>query len=184
MRHSLRPHPDSRCDAVRAVQVEAVRRPGNVLRLDYVASGRIADLLVPAAAEPVRADKLWEHTVFEVFVRRPGEPGYVEFNFAPSGAWAAYRFASQRRGMSNLEEFDEIPMMLDLGMSSLSLGVTLKLGMLSDFADGAPWSVGISTIIEESSGRKSYWALAHPQGKADFHHPESFALDLPPVNAT
>ena len=183
MRHSLRPHPDSRCDALRAVQVEVVRRPGSVLRLDYVASGRIADLLVPAAAEPVRADKLWEHTVFEVFVRRPGEPGYVEFNFAPSGAWAAYRFTSQRRGMSNLEEFSAMPITVDHGISSLELGVTLPLGMLPDFADGDAWSIGISTIIEERNGRKSYWALAHPQGKADFHHPDSFALELPPVKA-
>ena len=161
-----------------------MRRPGNVLRLDYVASGRIADLLVPAEASPVRADKLWEHTVFEVFVRRPGEEGYVEFNFAPSGAWAAYRFTSQRRGMSNLEEFEDIVTTLDHGISSLELGVTLRLGKLPDFADGGPWSIGISTIIEESNGRKSYWALAHPQGKPDFHHPDSFALELPPVNAT
>ncbi len=184
MRQSLRPHPDSVCDALRAVQVDVAREPGNVLRLDYVASGRIADLLVPAEAPPQRADRLWEHTVFEVFVRRPGEEGYVEFNFAPSGAWAAYRFTSQRRGMSNLTEFDAMPMTLDLGMSSLSLGVTLRLGMLPDFADGGPWSVGISTIIEEGNGRKSYWALAHPQGKADFHHPDSFALEFPPVDAT
>ncbi|OYX49031.1 MAG: hypothetical protein B7Y90_08910 [Alphaproteobacteria bacterium 32-64-14] len=184
MRQSLRPHPDSRCDTVRAIQVEAARHPGGVLRLDYVASGRIADLLVPPPAPPQRADKLWEHTVFEVFVRRPGEPGYVEFNFAPSGAWAAYRFTSQRRGMSNLEEFQDMPITLDAGMSSLSLAVKLDLGVLPDFAGDTPWSIGISTIIEESNGRKSYWALAHPQGKADFHHPDSFALDLPPVGAS
>jgi len=154
-----------------------------VLRLDYVASGRIADLIIPASATPQRADKLWEHTVFEVFVRRPGEAGYVEFNFSPSGAWAAYRFTSQRRGMSNLEEFREMPMTLDVGMSSVSLTVKLDLGVLADFVDDAAWSIGISTIIEESDGRKSYWALAHPQGKADFHHPDSFALELPPMSA-
>lgn len=161
-----------------------MRRPGGMLRLDYVASGRIADVIVPAPVSPHRADKLWEHTCFEVFVRRPGEAGYVEFNFSPAGTWAAYRFTSQRRGMSNLEEFRDMPMTLDVGMSSVSLAVQLNLGGLPDFAEDGPWSVGVSTIIEESDGRKSYWALAHPQGKADFHHPDSFALELPPTSAT
>jgi len=86
--------------------------------------------------------------------------------------------------MSNLEQFSAMPILLDLGLSSLSLGVTVPLGVLPDYADGGAWSIGISTIIEESDGRKSYWALAHPQGKADFHHPDSFVLELPPVNAT
>jgi hypothetical protein len=184
MRHTLRLHHDSRCDAVRAIQVDAVRRAGSILRLDYVASGRMADLIIPAPVAPHRADKLWEHTCFEVFLRRPGEPGYVEFNFSPAGTWAAYRFASQRRGMANLESFTDMPMTLDTGMSSIALGVTLDLGSLAELAGGGPWSMGISTIIEESNGRKSYWALAHPQGKADFHHPDSFATELAPVDAT
>jgi hypothetical protein len=28
------------------------------------------------------------------------------------------------------------------------------------------------------SGHKSYWALAHPPGRADFHHFDSFALEF------
>jgi hypothetical protein len=47
-------------------------------------------------------------------------------------------------------------------------------------SDGA-WRVGLSVVIEESSGRKSYWALAHPPGKADFHHSDCFACELPPA---
>ena len=35
-------------------------------------------------------------------------------------------------------------------------------------------------VIEEINGRKSYWALKHPAGKPDFHHPDCFALELPP----
>ena len=44
--------------------------------------------------------------------------------------------------------------------------------------DGA-WRVGVSAVIEETNGRKSYWALTHPPGKADFHHVDGFALVLP-----
>ena len=37
--------------------------------------------------------------------------------------------------------------------------------------------------IEEASGRISYWALKHPPGRPDFHHPDGFALELPPPSA-
>ena len=35
---------------------------------------------------------------------------------------------------------------------------------------------GLSAVIEEEGGHKSYWALAHAAGEPDFHQPESFAL--------
>jgi hypothetical protein len=37
-------------------------------------------------------------------------------------------------------------------------------------------------VLEEDggalSGALSYWALRHPPGKPDFHHPAGFALEL------
>jgi hypothetical protein len=33
-------------------------------------------------------------------------------------------------------------------------------------------------VIEDADGSLSYWALAHPPGRPDFHHTEAFALDL------
>jgi hypothetical protein len=33
-------------------------------------------------------------------------------------------------------------------------------------------------VIEEVSGVFSYWALNHPPGEPDFHHPDAFALEL------
>jgi hypothetical protein len=38
--------------------------------------------------------------------------------------------------------------------------------------------LGLSAVIEDIDGRLSYWALKHPPGKPDFHHPDSFALDV------
>ena len=32
--------------------------------------------------------------------------------------------------------------------------------------------------IEDEAGALSYWALRHPPGKPDFHHPAGFALEL------
>jgi hypothetical protein len=43
----------------------------------------------------------------------------------------------------------------------------------------APWRLGLSAVIEDTRGSLSYWALAHPPGKPDFHHADGFALELP-----
>jgi hypothetical protein len=50
---------------------------------------------------------------------------------------------------------------------------------LPDLPSDAPWLLGLSAVIEEMNGRLSYWALAHPPGKPDFHHADCFALELP-----
>jgi len=39
--------------------------------------------------------------------------------------------------------------------------------------------VGLSAVIEESDGTKSYWALAHGSDKPDFHDPDCFVARLP-----
>lgn len=39
--------------------------------------------------------------------------------------------------------------------------------------------IGLSAVIEETDGTKSYWALAHPDGPPDFHDPACFVLELP-----
>ena len=40
-------------------------------------------------------------------------------------------------------------------------------------------AMGLSAVIEEEGGIKSYWAVAHPDGdKPDFHDPACFAARL------
>jgi hypothetical protein len=36
----------------------------------------------------------------------------------------------------------------------------------------------VSAVVETLDGALSYWALRHPPGKPDFHHADSFALEL------
>jgi hypothetical protein len=57
------------------------------------------------------------------------------------------------------------------------LQASLELGQLL-LSRGATLRVGLSAVIEEIGGRRSYWALAHPPGKADFHHSDCFALEV------
>jgi len=59
------------------------------------------------------------------------------------------------------------------------LRASLELDGLSSLPSNAAWRVGLSAVIEETSGNKSFWALTHPSGKADFHHPDCFAYELP-----
>ena len=42
---------------------------------------------------------------------------------------------------------------------------------------------GLTAVIETLDGAISYWALAHPAEKPDFHHPDSFILILPETSA-
>ena len=46
----------------------------------------------------------------------------------------------------------------------------------------AECAMGLSAVIEEQGGVKSYWALAHPDAKPDFHAPACFAATLPAAN--
>ena len=175
MRLTLAIHPSLRCEAVQSIQVDLVRPGEGELLLTYAAIGAAADLLLPPQQAPERRDRLWQHTCFEIFIRAGDEQGYHEFNFAPSTQWAAYRFEGRRSGM---RDADVPPPRIET-----SLGEAFELRAALDLSGlpSAPWQIGLSAVIEEKGGRKSYWALAHPPGEPDFHHPACFALELPPA---
>ena len=165
-------HPDSTCTAVAALAVEIARPSAGQLRLRYEVDGVIGALKLPQATLPQRSDGLWRTTCFEAFLRDGTGPGYYEFNFSPSRAWAAYRFSAYREGMSPAEMASPV-LAVDAGANRLVFETTLALPA------GTDWRLGLSAVIEERGGDLSYWALAHPPGKPDFHHADCFALVLP-----
>jgi hypothetical protein len=185
MRQALLLHPTSLSIAVTRIEVEITRPQAGRLVLAYVVTGRIGDLVVPRAAAPTRTDELWRHTCFEAFVRRPPGKAYYEFNFAPSTQWAAYQFSGYRSGMrvgseigAPRIEVDSAPERYIL-RASLELDEVLLVASGGERGQGAAWRLGLSAVIEEAGGRQSYWALAHPQGRPDFHHSDCFALEVP-----
>jgi hypothetical protein len=179
-RHSLILHPDFECDAVRSLDVEIARPGPGRLTLAYRLTGKTADLYLPALTTPARTDELWRRTCFEAFVRpAPGET-YFEFNIAPSGQWATYGFSGYRADMASPAEAIAPRIAVRQTADSYELDVTLDLTALPGGPGDVPWRLGVSAVIEEeASGRKSYWALTHPPGKADFHHGDGFALEIP-----
>lgn len=171
----LVPHPLSPVHTVDAFAVEW-ERTGAQLWLRYMMDIPLNNLALPDPAERERADNLWQTTCFELFVRLPGHASYAEFNFSPSGQWAAYAFAGYRDLLDNIVLMGAPEIYLDAGEEWLNAEVTL---MLPEPWATASLDVALSAVIEETDGTKSYWALAHPPGKPDFHHPDCFALHLP-----
>lgn len=185
MRQILRLHPDSLCSAVTNVDVEITRPQSDSLILAYVVTGQIGDLLMPRVAAAARTDELWRHTCFEAFVRGPSGAEYYEFNFAPSTQWAAYQFDSYRCGMRIATEIKTPRIEVEKNSERFILRASLELHRLSipvpsgGGTGGATiWHLGVSAVIEETGGCQSYWALAHPPGKADFHHSDGFAIKI------
>jgi hypothetical protein len=175
MRQGLRLHPDSRCDAVTAIDVNFARPRRDALVLTYVVSGAIDALSLPRVAKSARADALWQHTCFEAFIRPAAGAAYYEFNFSPSTQWAAYRFDTYRSGMTVAAETSAPKFELRASAKEFTLQAALALDRLPS----PKWHLGLSAVLEETNGRKSYWALAHAPGKADFHNADCFTLELP-----
>ena len=67
---------------------------------------------------------------------------------------------------------------------SFTLRASLDLRGLPYLVRRASWQIGLSAVIEDAGGGMSYWALAHPPGKPDFHHADCFALELAPAVAS
>lgn len=168
MNATLIPHPTTATGPIDRVRVEMAREGGR-LWLRFTAEGDVDRVRWPRTVEAERTDELWRHTCFEVFVRSP--EGYREFNLSPSAAWASYGFDGYRTGMRAAEEVAKVEP-LDGAADQVALEARIELPV------GAS-ALGLSAVIEDIDGGISYWALAHPSAKPDFHHPDSFTLVLP-----
>jgi len=114
-------------------------------------------------------DELWRTTCFEVFVAT--DDGYVEYNLSPSSRWASYRFDACREGMRPAPEG-----VISKGVRFEAFNAVLEAQI--ELPDGVG-RLGFSTVLQTVEGETFYWALAHPSDKPDFHHPDSFVLELP-----
>ena len=177
MLSALQRHPGSRGGEAFRIEVEALRPGPARLSLRYRISGPLNELVLPPPGPSERADELWRHTCLEAFVQSL-DGGYYEFNFAPSGQWAAYRFEGYRSGMA-AAELSAPQAGGGLAPEGYELEVEADLAELPDLSPNKPWRLALSAVLEDARGGISYWAIRHPGGKPDFHHPDSFALELP-----
>ena len=138
----------------------------------FCVSAPMQRFVVAEPAEPSRAEGLWRATCFEMFLKRSDEAAYREWNFAPSGQWAAYDFEAYREGRSDADVPFGPEIVLQDNLTWWQVGVTVPV-------DEGPWQLGLSAVLEEQDGTKSYWAITHPPGdKPDFHAADCFAARL------
>jgi hypothetical protein len=175
----LSPHPGFRSGAVHAVSARVRRIPGGLLSIGYCLEGDLERIRVPPPGPWRRAARLWEHTCCELFVAREGSSAYHEFNFSPSGEWAACAFTRYREGGPLADEALNPRIAVRRGPQRLELDASVQLDRLS--LAGTALALGLCAVLEQRDGTLSYWALKHPPGKPDFHHPESFALEIDEV---
>lgn len=169
-------HPASPCDALERIEVE-VARVANGLRLIYRVDGEIDALRIPQPQSAARRDELWRHTCCEVFIATPAHAGYREFNFSPSSEWAAYGFTGYRQDMQPLA-LEAAPIIaLQVSSQQLALHANVDLPATDEFT-AAEWRLGLSVVVEQHDGQRSYWALNHPGIQPDFHHRDAFVLAI------
>ncbi len=100
---------------------------------------------------------------------------YLEFNFSPSGQWAAYAFTDYRARDATFTPAGAPRIDLQTVPDGFRLNASLGPELLPP---GRRLHLGLSVVVETSHGEKSYWALAHCAAQADFHLRQSFTLTL------
>lgn len=175
---ALRPHPAGGGSPIRDVAVTAERTGALSFEVTFELIGDIERLALPVDVPSRRTDDLWRQTCCEVFIARNDGAGYYELNLSPSGQWAFYGFSGYRIGMTRPYGVEIEPMRRERTADRYRLSTTVHLDRLPGLEGGLPWRVGLTSVIEDTAGDKTYWALAHPSAGPDFHHAEGFVLDL------
>lgn len=158
------------------VRVDVSKLSGrDEITLLYGVSAPADRFSIPSSSTANRRDGLWRTTCFEAFIAKRGdEAPYREWNFAPSGDWAAYDFAGYRESMRNAE----VRAAPRIRMVDRRKWWTVRTAV--DSFDDRVNRIGLSAVLEERGGPVSYWALSHPlPDRADFHHPGSFTKLVP-----
>ena len=180
---TLVPHEGTPPPAVERLAVRLGRDAAGTLRVTFVLEAELGALRIPPPRPATFVNELWQHTCFEVFVGVDGETGYHEWNLSPSGEWAAHAFRGYRDG-GVLEDERPAPVLeVRARERCLELVASIPLDRLSPAHPTAPLRIGLAAVIEAAGGALSYWALHHPPGKPDFHHPAAFTLRLGPPGA-
>jgi hypothetical protein len=176
-RLDLIPHPSTPSAHVRAVRVSVDAIGNDRLAFCYEIEGDIDQIELPPQTRSERADGLWKTTCFEAFLRAPDAAAYIELNFSPSSEWAAYRFDAYREGMTAIPV--DPPPRIVCRRRDETLTADIDLSLLPfGAAHRGELALALSAVVKDLRGASSYWALAHPPGKPDFHHADGFALRM------
>ena len=141
-----------------AIVVSGSLEASGRLVLEYQLLGNLQQVLLPATAIGAahgarRRDQLWRHTCLELFARTADLPGYLEFNFAPNGDWAAYEFDDYRNGQRNLETDHCTVNLQHQSERDLLVRVTLMVPVMASTPRVTSWQLGMAAVIEAHDGK-------------------------------
>jgi len=174
----LTAHPSTPNADVRRLEVQLRAEQPDILLFQYLLVADMARVRVPPSGAGGRAEALWKHTCFEVFIAPADTPGYHEFNFSPSLNWAVYRFSAYREGMAPAEIGQAPKISVRRGDDELELQSAVSVAPVAELRDARRLRIALAAVIEDDDGGLSYWGLRHAPGKPDFHHPNGFALEV------
>ena len=149
------------------------------LRIRYRIEGTTARLRLSLPGAARRTDGLWQHTCFEAFLKADASDNYYEFNFAPSGEWAAYRFGGRRIDPTS-PQMPAHALAFKRSPEGCELIADIPIRALPDLATATGVRAGLSAVVESEDGSLSWWALAHAGDEPDFHDPSTFVLRVTP----
>jgi hypothetical protein len=172
----LRAHPTTQDGVVQSLDVHLVFERSDLLTLRYDLRGDLSRICIGTEGPPGRADNLWQHTCFEVFIQPAGSTAYYEFNFSPTKQWAVYRLDAYRKGLMPMEVAYPPEISIHQSPGCLELGVTFHLPI--SYAVTHRPKLALTAVVEQDGGRLSYWSAQHAEGKPDFHHPDGFIVEL------
>jgi len=172
---TLTGHPDNPQGLNQRIGVTLLQKPDGCLTFAYSIHGPGSFMRIPSEDNPAPADALWRTTCCELFVSNSDGSGYREFNFSPSGQWAAYDFIAYRERVAAHVQIPAPTIWSGYYANRLQLDATLPAAALPA---GEILTCALAVVVEAHDGRLGYWALAHPPGQPDFHHRSGFTLCL------
>ncbi len=178
MRFFLEPHPTSLSDAIDQLAVEIQRTSPLDVSARFRLTGRLDQLNIPGPASAVHTDELWRDTCFEVFLKLVEGEAYEEFNFSPSGQWAAYSFSGYREGMTRATHAVDPTSNIRTAGDEIKVSAKLNLTGSAVLTPDEDWVAAVAAVVKSKDASMSYWALAHPVEKPDFHHAGGFVCVL------
>jgi|GEM_PF-319639 len=158
-----------------------------ILHFAFQLEGDLTSLDVPlsqVSKSRSQKDELWKATCFEIFLSRPGDLSYFEFNFSPTGDFAVYTFDDYRSDMQPLKQLVQPKFKFERGSDFYRI-----TGAIGDAHDDPRFKLLLAEPKLEASmtavikplpgqGETTFWALSHAGKKADFHLRSSFGLSL------
>ena len=174
-------HPCDPLQEVLRVAVDVRFFADSRIVFSYRLHGAIEHLQIPAPQPLARVDGLWKHTCCEAFVGLANDTAYREFNFSPSGQWAAYDFSDYRQRISSDPVIDPPHIVTRRTDGCFELEVTVPFASLTVDSSEKSWQIGLCAVIEtmdaeNANNHLGYWALFHPCQRPDFHHRKGFIL--------